>query len=187
MKMQVVNTKKCQSCRENKFPSSVSPVDYGDMDTLLSFAECQMRSCVNVSIVEDTVLENVESFVVTLERVPELDSRITLDPVEGFVEITDNDGMYNKTETLLHMCPSSEAMVGLESTLYTVSEDEGLVEVCAVVYSPSGDCPITYPFNVVLSTEDGIEPNRAGMYVSLVGSTPTSIMFIDTRHSLTAS
>ena len=51
----------------------------------------------NVSIVDDTVLENVESFVVTLERVPELDSRITLDPVEGFVEITDNDGMYFET------------------------------------------------------------------------------------------
>ena len=38
------------------------------MDTLLSFAACQIRSCVNVSIINDIVLENVESFDVTLER-----------------------------------------------------------------------------------------------------------------------
>ena len=46
----------------------------------------------NVSIVEDTVLENVESFDVTLERAPELDSRIMLDPVDGVIMINDNDG-----------------------------------------------------------------------------------------------
>ena len=64
------------------------------MNTRLSFAACQMRSCVNVSIENDIVLENVESFDVTLERAPDLDSRITLDPMDGVVEIFDNDGMY---------------------------------------------------------------------------------------------
>ena len=62
------------------------------MDTLLSFAACQIRSCVNVSIINDVVLENVESFDVTLERTLGLDSRITLNPVDGVIEITDNDG-----------------------------------------------------------------------------------------------
>ena len=62
------------------------------MDTLLSFAACQIRSCVNVSIINDIVLENVESFDVTLDRTTGLDSRIALEPVDGVIEITDNDG-----------------------------------------------------------------------------------------------
>ena len=62
------------------------------MDTSLVFAACQMRSCVDVYIMDDMILENVVSFDVTLERTPSLDTRITLDPVNGVVEITDNDG-----------------------------------------------------------------------------------------------
>ena len=49
---------------------------------------------------------------------------------------------------------TSEAVVGLEKTLYSVSEDEGVVEVCAIVYSPTIDCPIEFSFNVNLSTSD---------------------------------
>ena len=45
-------------------------------------------------IVDDIILEN-ESFDLTLERTNGLDSRITLDPVNGVVEVTDNDGRYN--------------------------------------------------------------------------------------------
>ena len=45
--------------------------------------------------------------------------------------------------------------MGLERIFYNVSEDVGVVQVCVIVYSPSGDCPITFPFDVVLSTEDG--------------------------------
>ena len=37
----------------------------------------------------------VDTLNVTLERTPNLDSRITLDPVNGVVEITENDGVYN--------------------------------------------------------------------------------------------
>ena len=47
------------------------------------------------------------------------------------------------------------AVVGLERTL-RVSEDDGVVEVCAVVTSPDGNvpCPIAFPFDVSLSTTD---------------------------------
>ena len=50
----------------------------------------------NVTIVDDDVLENVESFNVTLERTPfvSLNNRITFNPVDGVIEITDNDGMF---------------------------------------------------------------------------------------------
>ena len=49
--------------------------------------------------------------------------------------------------------------MGLERTLYNVSEDVGVVEVCTVVYSPSLGCPISYPFNVSFSTIDGTAGN----------------------------
>ena len=46
--------------------------------------------------------------------------------------------------------------MGLERTFHQVSEDLVVAVVCAVVYSPNGniDCPITFPFNVSLSTSD---------------------------------
>ena len=53
-------------------------------------------------------------------------------------------------------------MVGLERTFYQVSEDVGVVEVCAIVYNPSGACPITFPFNVALLTSEEAVANRAG-------------------------
>ena len=53
----------------------------------------------------------------------------------------------------------SEAVVGLEKTIYRVSEYVGVLEVCAIVYSPTVDCPIVFPFDVSLSTSD----NTAGI------------------------
>ena len=54
---------------------------------------------------------------------------------------------------------TSEAVVGLEKTSYSVSENVGLVETCVIVYSPTIDCPIEFPFDVSLSTSD----NTAGI------------------------
>ena len=43
-------------------------------------------------------------------------------------------------------------VVGLERTFYNVSEDVGVVEVCAIVYNSSNECVIQFPFNVNIST-----------------------------------
>ena len=40
-------------------------------------------------------------------------------------------------------------------TFYNVSENVGLIEVCAIVYSPDIPCPIGFPFIVALRTRDG--------------------------------
>ena len=55
--------------------------------------------------------------------------------------------------------PTPAAVVGLESTLFQVSEGMDVVEVCAIVssalvYSPNSNlpCPIDFPFDVNLST-----------------------------------
>ena len=45
-------------------------------------------------------------------------------------------------------------MVGLEGTIYTVSEDVGTVKVCALVSSQNTSCPVAFSFNVRLSTRD---------------------------------
>ena len=68
---------------------------YIGLSTILMFEACQRRCCVNVTIVDDDVLEReVESFTVTLQRTTGLNNSITLNPVDGVVEIRDNDGEY---------------------------------------------------------------------------------------------
>ena len=54
--------------------------------------------------------------------------------------------------------------MGLERTFYNVSEDVGVAEVCAIVYSPNITCPIAFPFNVSISTSD----NTAGNFLNLL-------------------
>ena len=48
----------------------------------------------NVTIVDDLVDEPLEYFNFTLERTPDLDTRISLNPVDGRIAIIDNDGKY---------------------------------------------------------------------------------------------
>ena len=60
--------------------------------------------------------------------------------------------------TVLLLCVSSVytvAVVCLENTVYHDTDSDGIVEVCVVVDEPNIDCPITFPFNVTLSTSDG--------------------------------
>ena len=44
--------------------------------------------------------------------------------------------------------------MGLERIFYSVSENEGVAEVCAVIYSPTIDCPTEFSFDVRLTTND---------------------------------
>ena len=72
-----------------------SSLENGAIDTILIFAACEMRSCVDVFIMDDKTLGNIETIHLTLERTTGLDSRITLNPANGVVEVTDDDGKYN--------------------------------------------------------------------------------------------
>lgn len=49
----------------------------------------------------------------------------------------------------------SVAVVGLERTFYSISEDVGVMELCIVVIFPNITCPIEFPYDVILSTIDG--------------------------------
>ena len=66
-------------------------MDYLELNSILSFDACQNRSCINVTIVDDLVDKPLEYFYFTLERTPDLDTRISLNPVDGRI---DNDGNY---------------------------------------------------------------------------------------------
>ena len=68
--------------------------DYVTTSKILNFTAGQHSKCVSLSIMDDTIAEREESFYVTLERTPDLDDRIILDPaaVRGLVEIVDDDG-----------------------------------------------------------------------------------------------
>ena len=72
--------------------SAVNPIDYQELNSTLSFATCQKRRCMNVLIVNDMVDEPEEFLNYTLERTPGLDTRISLDPIEGQISISDNHG-----------------------------------------------------------------------------------------------
>ena len=65
----------------------VAPVDYVSFNASLMFAACEIRRCVNVSIVNDFAGEPEESFFYKLRRTPGLHPRITLDPVDGEIVI----------------------------------------------------------------------------------------------------
>ena len=67
-------------------------MDYVALSEVLMFGACQTRSCTNVTIVDDLVDEEEEFFRVSLTRTTGLDSRITLNPVEGRIVIIGNDG-----------------------------------------------------------------------------------------------
>ena len=71
----------------------MSPGDYDPVSTTLAFGACDIRRCVEISIVDDVIVELTEPFFVTLERTSGLDSRIMLNPVYTKVDITDNDGV----------------------------------------------------------------------------------------------
>ena len=84
---------------------AVSSEDYVAVSNFtLVFDRCQMKSCVNLTIVNDDVLEMVESFTVSLgnsnpsnsiqteDRFAHLASRISIDPETAEIHIIDSDG-----------------------------------------------------------------------------------------------
>ena len=83
-------------------------MDYLGIDNILSFTACEIRHCVNVTIVDDSEDEPIEFFDYTLERTPGLDPRISLASVDGVIEIIDNDGKYFLLYVNVFICRFTE-------------------------------------------------------------------------------
>ena len=69
-------------------------MDYNPVAESLRFNRCDRRKCVVVPIIDDLMLEHIECFLLTLERTPSLAGSITLDPVDGRVDVSNDDGKY---------------------------------------------------------------------------------------------
>ena len=67
----------------------MSPSDYEAVSEVLTFAPCETRHCVNVSITDDLVNEPEETFSLSLTKIS---SFVTLSTTAGEVLITDDDG-----------------------------------------------------------------------------------------------
>ena len=56
-------------------------------NSVVKFSACEKRKCTNISI---DGLESTDTFNITLERSPSLNSNIRLGTVHGVIEITDD-------------------------------------------------------------------------------------------------
>ena len=66
-------------------------------------------------------------------------------------------GSYTKSVDILripvYIFIFSETRIGVDTESLTVSEKEGTVEVCVVVFIPVIPCPIAFPFHINVYTE----------------------------------
>ena len=69
----------------------------------LNFSGCEERVCVSPTIVDDDIVENEESFIVSLERTSDLDSRISLSTDTTLVTILDDGNYWYKQERWLYI------------------------------------------------------------------------------------
>ena len=76
----------------NLFLCVVSPIDYQAVDEMMTFAPCESKHCVNVSITDDAVDEPDETFSVSLTRSSNTPAFVFLSSVTGEVVIADDDG-----------------------------------------------------------------------------------------------
>ena len=111
-------------------------MDYVSVYTILKFDTCDTRQCTEIPIVDDMIAELTESFFVTLERTPGLDSRITLDPVKGEIEITDGDG---KPGILVNDTLTGDPLMTVPiHTDSNVMEGDVITSLCYEVHGEAG-------------------------------------------------
>ena len=58
----------------------------------MSFGANTEEQCVNISIRDDNVVEQTESFYVTLEGPSDLDDSVSLGPIQQVITIINDDG-----------------------------------------------------------------------------------------------
>ena len=59
----------------------------------LRFPVCAKKQCLSVSIIDDLLLEDTETFTIHLEKSLGLSNKFTVDPSVKVINITDNDGV----------------------------------------------------------------------------------------------
>ena len=70
--------------------TAVNPDDYTSLSAPLSFSEDTSRQCVDISLINDDILENIEEFEALLQAANS--APVILSPERAVVRITDDDG-----------------------------------------------------------------------------------------------
>ena len=71
---------------------AVAVDDFVPQNRILRFSANQRKLCVTVIIIDDLAVEQRESFIISLERPPDLHNRISISPDRGDVVIPNDDG-----------------------------------------------------------------------------------------------
>ena len=98
-------------------------------DDVVTIAKCGRAACTRVAIIDDTSLENVEEFVITVEDNSCLIPLVIFEDTLAVVTIEDNDGIYIHTyndciivdsiyvhESYVHVCSWSICKLQIAST-----------------------------------------------------------------------
>ena len=93
---------------------STAPEDFKEGLYLLSFTNSISKACVNITIEDDSILEDSENFTVTITSG---DPDVSFETAEAKISIMDNDNI----------------TIGFEMEKYSAREDQESVEVCARV------------------------------------------------------
>ena len=166
----------------------MSGTDYSVTHTRLRIKACERRDCLEIRILNDTKLEDLEYFTVSLERSHGVNWRFRLHQLERNVTITDFDSMSHVMYLFTVYCDVHvweilyrtaimrgyvsyvnillflDALIRFESHHYPVHEEDQIVTLCAVVERPEGLCDIGFSFNISLGTTNG----SAGIHMPLI-------------------
>ena len=156
-------------------------VDYEQTTKILTFPACAPRSCVDIPITDDCIVEeDVEKFIVHLRSALGQDSRIRVGSANSTVNITDDDRratLQKYVHMYVHVCIFfSVIRVGLEQTSYTVMKDDESVNgksvsVCANI---THGCYAAFLFLIPFKTRN----DSAGIYM-MTGLLCNSVPVVD--------
>ena len=157
-------------CNSATYLSLVEGIDYVGQRANLSFTRGDSRMCHTVDIIQDDVCEHSgpEDFFANLASVS---STLNINIVQDRTRVLIDD--FNESEcgelkwhanSVLYIrsfcnC-SSDIRVGYERTVYTTTEGQRFVTLCAIIYAPSsGVAP--RPFTISYNTAD----DTAGIHI----------------------
>ena len=87
---------------------------------------------------------------------------------QAAILIIDNDSKFKESiYAYAYSIHFPVAVVGVEHTSMSVLETDGIVELCVIVSSPDINCPISFPFEVRLSTSNATAGNLQHVSPSL--------------------
>ena len=123
--------------------------DYSELPTNVEFQQCKRRLCVPLFILDDDVMEGLETITISVRSGTPRHDRLLFSSHTTQIEITDNDCKCCISRKILrkiyHVC-YYDVMVRLRNTYIATSEATGSVVVCAVLEEG-----ISVAFSVVIS------------------------------------